>query len=110
MSVELVDYLAIAVEVTGLSVETITRAANLDLADSALHAPAAGFGDAHQRRGRPRKGDAALSGALHSPTSCAQGLTYAQWARCETRPIHEGSLPSFHTGFHRRQAGLAACE
>jgi hypothetical protein len=43
--VELVDYLAIAVEVTGLSVETITRVANLDLADSALHAPAAGFGD-----------------------------------------------------------------
>jgi death-on-curing protein len=43
--VELVDYLAIAVEVTGLSVETITRVAKLDLADSALHAPAAGFGE-----------------------------------------------------------------
>jgi hypothetical protein len=42
---QLVDYLAIAVEVTGLSVETITRVANLDLADSALHAPAAGSGD-----------------------------------------------------------------
>lgn len=42
--VELVDYLAIAVEVTGLSVETITRVAKQDLADSALHAPAAGFG------------------------------------------------------------------
>ena len=43
--VELVDYLAIAVEVTALSVETVTRIAKLDLADSALHAPAAGFGD-----------------------------------------------------------------
>jgi death-on-curing protein len=43
--VELVDYLAIAVEITGLSVETITRVAKLDLADSALHVPAAGFGD-----------------------------------------------------------------
>lgn len=42
---ELADYLAIAVEVTRLSVDTITRVANLDLADSALHAPAAGFGD-----------------------------------------------------------------
>lgn len=42
---ELVDYLAIAVEATGLSVETITQVANLDLADSALHAPAAGFGE-----------------------------------------------------------------
>ncbi len=37
--VELVDYLAIAVEVTGLSVETVTRIAKLDLAASALHAP-----------------------------------------------------------------------
>jgi len=42
---DLVDYLAIAAEVTGLGVETITRVAKLDLADSALHAPAAGFGD-----------------------------------------------------------------
>lgn len=48
MSVEyldLVDYLAIAAEVTGLGVETLTRVAKLDLADAALHAPAAGFGD-----------------------------------------------------------------
>jgi death-on-curing protein len=43
--VELVDYLAIAAEVTELSVETITRVAKLDLAESALHAPAAGFGE-----------------------------------------------------------------
>ena len=43
--VELVDYLAIAVEVTGLSVETISRVTKIDLVDSALHAPAAGFGD-----------------------------------------------------------------
>jgi death on curing protein len=42
---DLTDYLAIAVEVTGLSSETIARVANLDLADSALHAPAGGFGD-----------------------------------------------------------------
>ena len=42
---ELADYLAIAVEVTGLTVETVTHVAKLDLADSALHAPAAGFGD-----------------------------------------------------------------
>jgi death on curing protein len=42
---DLVDYLAIAVEVTGLSAETIARVAKLHLADSALHAPAAGFGE-----------------------------------------------------------------
>jgi death-on-curing protein len=43
--VDLVDYLAIAAEVTGLDIETVTKVAKLDLADSALHAPAAGFGD-----------------------------------------------------------------
>jgi death on curing protein len=32
-------------EVTGLDIETVMKVANLDLADSALHAPAAGFGD-----------------------------------------------------------------
>lgn len=42
---ELVDYLAIAAEVTGLAVEPLVKATKLDLADSALHAPAAGFGE-----------------------------------------------------------------
>lgn len=40
---DLADYVAIAAEVTGLDTATIMKAANLDLADSALHAPAAGF-------------------------------------------------------------------
>ena len=43
--VDLADYGAIAAEVTGLEPFMILRVANLDLADSALHAPAAGFGD-----------------------------------------------------------------
>ena len=42
---DLTDYLAIATEVTGLDLETILKITNLNLADSALHAPAAGFGD-----------------------------------------------------------------
>jgi len=42
---ELVDYLAIAAEITGLDEQTITKVTKLDLADSALHAPAAGFGE-----------------------------------------------------------------
>jgi death-on-curing protein len=42
---DLADYLAIAAEVTGLDVNTVTKVTNLNLADSALHAPAAGFGD-----------------------------------------------------------------
>ena len=43
--VDLVDYVAIAAAVTGLEVDTLMRVTKLDLADSALHAPAAGFGD-----------------------------------------------------------------
>ena len=42
---DLEDYLALAAEVTGLDLVTLLNATNLDLADSALHAPAAGFGD-----------------------------------------------------------------
>ena len=43
--VDLVDYVAIAAEVTGVDAATLMRTARLDLADSALHAPASGFGD-----------------------------------------------------------------
>lgn len=43
--VELVDYLAIAAEVTGIDVDALTRVTKIGLAESALHAPAAGFGD-----------------------------------------------------------------
>ena len=41
---DLADYLAISAEVTGTDLKTITSAAKLDLADSALHAPLASFG------------------------------------------------------------------
>lgn len=43
--IELVDYLAIATEVTELDTTTLTRVTKIDLAESALHAPAAGFGE-----------------------------------------------------------------
>ena len=43
--IELADYLAIAAEVTGIDTDTMARVAKVNLADSALHAPAAGFGD-----------------------------------------------------------------
>lgn len=42
---DLADFVSIASEVTGLDVVVVLKVANLDLADSALHAPAAGFGD-----------------------------------------------------------------
>ncbi len=41
---DLVDYVAIATEVTGLDADTLTKVADLGLADSALHAPIAEFG------------------------------------------------------------------
>jgi death-on-curing protein len=43
--VALADYVAISAAVTGLKVEAIVKVANLGLADSALHAPAANFDD-----------------------------------------------------------------
>jgi death-on-curing protein len=43
--VDLVDYVAIAAEITGMDAATIARLPNLSLAESALHAPFAGFGE-----------------------------------------------------------------
>ncbi len=48
MSVEyldLADFVAISAAVTGLDEDTIMKVADLGLADSALHAPSAAFGD-----------------------------------------------------------------
>lgn len=48
MSVEyldLADFIAIAQAVIGLDLQTVLNVTNVDLADSALHAPAAGFGE-----------------------------------------------------------------
>lgn len=42
---DLADYVAIAVDVTGLDLQTVMNVINLNLADSALHAPSAGFGE-----------------------------------------------------------------
>ncbi len=42
---DLADYVSIAAEVTGLDNETLMKVTRLDLADSALHAPAAGYDD-----------------------------------------------------------------
>jgi hypothetical protein len=43
--IKLADYLAIAAEITGLDPTTLTRITKLGLAESALHAPSAGFGE-----------------------------------------------------------------
>ena len=41
----LAEYFVLAEMVTGVPAETLTKASRVDLADSALHAPQAGFGD-----------------------------------------------------------------
>jgi death on curing protein len=43
--IDLADYIAIATAITGLDLRTVMNITNLDLADSALHAPAADIGD-----------------------------------------------------------------
>ena len=41
---DLADHVGIAAEITGLDEAIVVKIANLDLADSALHAPSAEFG------------------------------------------------------------------
>jgi death-on-curing protein len=42
---DLAEYLWLAEQVTGVEASVLAKASRIDLADSALHAPAAGFGD-----------------------------------------------------------------
>lgn len=44
-SLNLPEYLWLAEQVTGVDADILARASRIDLADSALHAPTAGFGD-----------------------------------------------------------------
>jgi death-on-curing protein len=43
--ISLAEFWFLAEQVTGIDAPTLIRASRVDLADSALHAPAAGFGD-----------------------------------------------------------------
>ena len=43
--ISLAEYLWLAEQVTGLDASTLAKVSRIELADSALHAPAAGFGD-----------------------------------------------------------------
>lgn len=43
--ITLAEYLWLAEQVTGLEAAVLSKASRIDLADSALHAPGAGFGD-----------------------------------------------------------------
>ncbi len=52
---DLADYLLVAEAVLGVDAEDIARFAGIALAESALHAPAAGFGDVEFHPGVERK-------------------------------------------------------
>jgi death-on-curing protein len=52
---DLADYLLVAEAVLGVDAEDIARFAGIALAESALHAPAAGFGEAEFHPGVERK-------------------------------------------------------
>lgn len=43
--ISLAEYLWLAEQVTGVEADVLAKASRFDLADSALHAPAAGFGE-----------------------------------------------------------------
>ncbi|MDW3217137.1 MAG: Fic family protein [Acidimicrobiales bacterium] len=43
--IDLAEYLWLSEQVTGVSAEVLAKSGRIDLADSALHAPMAGFGD-----------------------------------------------------------------
>jgi death-on-curing protein len=43
--INLAEYLWLSEQVTGVSAEVLAKSGRIDLADSALHAPMAGFGD-----------------------------------------------------------------
>ena len=47
----LAEYLWLAEQVTGIDAAVLTKMARVDLADSALHGPQAGFGDDGARGG-----------------------------------------------------------
>ena len=50
--ISLAEYFWLAEQVTGLEAAVLVKAARVDLADSALHVPQAGFGDDDNRLGR----------------------------------------------------------
>ena len=67
---DLSDYVAIGAAVTGLDEATVMKVADWDLADSALHAPAAGFGDTDFHPGFVRNGACISSMARNVRRGC----------------------------------------
>jgi death-on-curing protein len=118
--IDLADYIAIAAEVTGLDDNTILRVAKLSLADSALNAPAAGFGDTEFYPGFVEKAavlvvrlaknhplPTATSGLLGSRCDSSSTATDGPGRRVppSTRPSRRCSRSRPETGTKNRTAG-----
>lgn len=66
------EYLWLAEQVTDVDAAILAKASRIDLADSALHAPAAGFGDEDFYPRRLRQGSCpVLSTCLEPPAAVA---------------------------------------
>jgi death-on-curing protein len=92
---DLADYLLIAEAVLGVPAEKIARWPGVGLADSALHAPAAGFGGAELYRDVIDK--AAVLCALHGTIHSLTGTSASPIWRCSSFSPETGS-----TGSRRR--------
>jgi hypothetical protein len=71
LQVDVVDYIAIVAEINGMGTTTTAGLPNLSLADSALHAPFAGFGEREFYADfvdRPRYCSSGSRVTTHSPT------------------------------------------
>jgi len=81
---DLADFIAIAQAVTGLDLQTVMNVTNIDLTDSALHAPAAGFGDEDFYPDFVDKAAVlAVAGGEWDEAATAE------WLRTQLRPVEE---------------------
>ena len=77
--ITLPEYLFLAELVTGVPAETLARSSRIELADSALHAPASGFGDIEFHPSLVEKA-AALCWHLSSNHPLPDGNKRSAWA------------------------------
>ena len=92
---DLADFLAVACEVTGLDLDTVTAVANLDMADSALHAPMEGGCSAPPKSGRasPDRQKGTASRAMHTWVTGPNPLHAGASVR-HIRSLHERTYAS----------------
>ncbi len=85
---DLADFLVIAEEITGIEVPVLMKMSRVSLADSALHAPQAGYGDVDLY---PDFVDKAAGGRGEAPSSAGGAsdllLWWSGWGDSNSRPL-----------------------